>query len=143
MCFEYDDSSDIFEQSVVKCRKPHKCDGCWRVIRKGEPATCCSGLFDRSWFRYYVCNRCQRLIYAIAAKELRDGCPWHTAWISPQELREYLGELKVCMDDDIELMGLDTLDDCMRYVNDLYETIRSTQWPPSHMHGRLVELEAY
>lgn len=129
MCFEYDDSASIFEQSVVKCRKPHRCEGCRRVILKGEPAACCSGLFDHIWFRYYVCYRCQRLICAIAAKELNEGCPWHTAWIAPQDLSEYVGEIDRYSDEEeygefaekrIEPMGMPTIKDCHRVVDDIH-----------------------
>ena len=119
MCFEYDGKNDIKETRVVKTRKPHKCDGCKQTIPARSTAICNSGLFDHSWFRYYVCDRCTRLQYAIAEKEIKSGCPWHTAWISADDLREYISELR-SYGEEIKPLGMRSLADCRRYLDDLW-----------------------
>ncbi len=70
MCFYYNDQPKMAETRQVKCRKDHPCEGCHRKIRKGEKAEHNTGLFDGAWYSYYVCDRCQRVIMAIAVKEM-------------------------------------------------------------------------
>ena len=118
MCFYYDGSNDIHVSRRVKTRKRHSCEGCFKKIPAGSIAQCKSGLFDGSWFRYYVCNRCERLTYAIAADELLRGCRWENAWISPSDLMFYFQEHP-----EIQPLGLRTLDDCLSYVNGVHERL--------------------
>lgn len=125
MCFEYDDP-EMHNTSSVKCRKEHRCRGCSRMIRKGETAEHNTGKFDGSWYSYYVCDGCQRMILAIAAKEIQEGCPWSTAWCSVDDLRDYLGDLRE-YGEKIKPLGLRTIDDCMRYVNDCWERSEYSQ----------------
>lgn len=119
MCFDYDEECDIQETRVVKTRTLHKCAGCRKKIAKGSKAICSSGLFDGAWFRYYVCDRCTRLQYAIVEKEIKDGCQWHTAWIAVDDLQEYLSELR-SYGEEVKPLGMPTLADCSRYLSDLW-----------------------
>jgi len=120
MCFDYDDYPELHSASNVKCRKEHRCTGCRRKIRKGETAEHNTGKFDGSFYSYYVCDGCQRMILAIAAKEIQEGCPWSTAWCAVDDLREYLSELRG-YGETIRPLGLRTIDDCRRYVNCLWD----------------------
>ena len=137
MCFDYDDTADISDSRIVKCRKQHKCEGCARWIEKGEQAECHSGLFDGAWYRYYVCNGCQRVIMAIAVNELREGCAWHTAWIHPSDLAQYRFDMRRC-GEEIRPLGMPTLQDCRRVVNDVFELSRAHWW-----RKELMALEAF
>lgn len=116
MCFYYDDSPSISEHKTVKTRKPHKCEGCRRMIQKGQIVDVCSGLFDDAWFRYYVCENCQRTIYSLAAEEILAGCAWHEAWCSPSDLKEHLEERF----EPVNLIE-GSLVYCSQYVNQLHE----------------------
>ena len=138
MCFYYDDQPKIQEIREVKCRKDHPCEGCLRTIRKGERAEYNSGLFDGHWYSYYVCDRCQRLIMAIAANELLEGCPWHTAWCSPCDLAEYVAE-HAAYGEEIRPLGMRTLEDCRRYVNDVSERTGQHWW----REDKLIPLESF
>ena len=119
MCFEYDDICDVHESRIVKTRKLHTCSGCRRAIAINAKAFCNSGLFDGAWFRYYVCDRCTRLQYSIAIKEILEGCDWSMAWIHAEDLSDYLDELR-SYDEDIKPLGMPTLDHCRRYLDDLW-----------------------
>lgn len=116
MCFDYDGVAVIHESNEVKCRKPHKCLGCRRVIERGETALYTSSLYDGHWSNYYTCNLCQRMIYSIVVEELNKGCGWYEAWCNPYDLREYLSDRA----EPVQLLGLRTLADCRRYVDDLW-----------------------
>ena len=116
MCFDYDGSPDIFDEREVKCRKPHKCRGCKRRIERGEKALYISSLFDHSWDNYYLCTTCRRIQLAIVVHELEEGCGWSEAWIHPDDMRNYLADLE----EPIQPIGMPTIADCRRYVDDLY-----------------------
>lgn len=92
MCFDYEDTADVYNESTVKTRKKHYCDGCHKVHPAGSQMLYVSGLFDGDWFRYYVCEPCQMLRYSIAAEEIRHGCEWHTAWCAFEDLQEYCND---------------------------------------------------
>lgn len=130
MCFEYDGYPDIHEEKRVKTRKPHRCEGCHRSIKIGSFARFCSGLFDHEWYNYYVCEICDRYILAIVAKELKAGCRWHEAWISPSDLSDYIGQWQYWENADIvRPLGLRTLEDCYRYINCLHMTVQGKAMP--------------
>jgi len=122
MCFYYDDTCDISETNIVKTRKAHKCEGCHTIIPKGQMVTVCSGLFDHAWFRYYVCEDCQRKIYSLAAEELEHGCSWHESWCSPLDLKEHLEERNAAWN-PLELLN-GTLAQCLEQVNAIHEKKR-------------------
>lgn len=130
MCFEYDDTPLMQSVRQVKCRQPHKCSGCYEFIARGEMAECSSGLFDGAWFADYLCDRCQRLRLRIVEQELLHGCAWHTAWCSPHDMREYIEEVSQ-HSEPITPIGMPTIADCRRYIDNVYE------------RTRMIELEAY
>jgi len=138
MCFEYDESPKMAEERQVKCRRDYACEGCSRGVKKGTFALCCTGLFDGHWYRYYVCDRCQRLIMAIAANELLEGCPWHTAWCSPCDLAEYVEE-HAAYGEEIRPLGMPTIADCRRYVDDVFYRSSSMWW----REIKLIPLESF
>ena len=120
MCFDTDGYADIYETNAVKCRKPHKCLGCRRVIERGEMAQYTSCLFDGHWSNWYLCNGCQRITLAIVIEELESGCSWNEAWCPPEELSTYLRDRH----EPVRPLGMPTLDDCRRYL-DCYTMGRS------------------
>jgi hypothetical protein len=139
MCFYYDEQPKLAEARQVKCRKDHPCEGCCKTIKKGQRAEHNTGLFDGSWYSYYVCDRCQRVIMGIAAKELLDGCPWHTAWCSPCDLYEYVNELEYHEGEEIRPLGLRTLEDCMRYVDQIAVRTGQHWW----LEEKMILLESF
>lgn len=116
MCFDYDDYAEMVNASTVKCRKPHRCCGCRKMIAKGESAKLTTGKFDGSFFRTYECEACQRMIISIAAEEISHGCSWSEAWCATQDLRDYIADRS----EPVALLE-GTLDDCLKHVNDLWE----------------------
>lgn len=129
MCFQYDEANDVYEERYVTTRKQHRCEACDKMIVVRSPAKCCSGHFDGCWFRYYVCNRCERLTLAIVVNELHEGCRWGQAWCAPQDLMEYVSdksydwETETERKDVIRPLGMRTLQDCRRVVDDIWNRI--------------------
>lgn len=58
--YEGDDIEGIesYQQKVVKCRKPHECSACQRVIQKGDFALRETGFMDGVPMTNYVCIPC-------------------------------------------------------------------------------------
>lgn len=119
MCFEYDDYPEMYNARQVVVRKPHRCEGCGKIIQPGQPAKLATGKFDGSFFREYQCEPCQRMIYSIAAEEIRHGCSYSQAWCAPFDLREYLADRAK----PVELLE-GTLEECFAMVNQLWEDRR-------------------
>lgn len=117
MCFEYDDHADIYDETLVRrtC-SPHPCEACSQMIPARSPAMCQHGLFEHEWFRRYVCIRCWRLILSIVAEEIKEGCDWSEAWCAPWDLQEYLRGRH----EPVPLIGMRTVQDCRRYLDDLW-----------------------
>ena len=116
MCFEYDGVCDFYESHRVKCRKEHKCEGCKRVIRKGEKAMVHSGKFDGRLFRDYECEDCERLTVSIAAEEIEAGCCWSEAWCALTELREYVADRR----EPVRLLE-GTIEECRKQLDELWQ----------------------
>ena len=116
MCFDYDDYAEFCESKTVVCRKPHRCDGCRKVIAKGESAKYTTGKFDGEFFRVYECERCQRLTLSIAAEEIEHGCSWSQAWCALDDLSSYVAE----RGEPVKLLE-GSLEQCWKYVNDLWQ----------------------
>ncbi len=76
---------------------------------------------------------------AIAVKEMLEGCPWHTAWCSPCDLYEYVNEREYHYDEEIRPLGLRTLEDCRRYVDDVHERTGQHWW----RENELILLESF
>ena len=115
MCFDYDDYAELSESKTIVCRKPHRCGGCRKVIAKGDSAKCTTGKFDGDFFRVYECERCQRLTLSIAAEEIQHGCRWSEAWCALDDLSSYVAGRR----EPVKLLE-GTLDECLKYVNDLW-----------------------
>lgn len=74
-----------------------------------------TGKFDGEFFRVYECEQCQRMILSIAAEEIEHGCRWSEAWCAPEDVSSYVAERGEPVK---QLTG--TLDECWKYVNDLW-----------------------
>ncbi len=132
MCFEYDEGSQFYNtHRVRKTRKDHRCNGCHKVIPKGASCTNNTGLFERHWFSEYVCDDCQRLLLSIAAEELRDGCPWHTAWCATEELQEY----SMNRHEPVPLLQ-GTLEECREQVNRIHAA-QMAEWHRKRLENGL------
>lgn len=94
MCFYYDDHADVYNERRLKCRKAHPCYSCRETIDAGKSSLYIKGLFDGRWFRFYICENCERLQIAVALKEVQEDCPYDTAWCAFEDLAEYLEEAK-------------------------------------------------
>lgn len=118
MCFDYDYEPVICASTerVHKTRKPHRCDGCGKMIPAGSSATNNSGLFDGKWFSDYTCDTCQRMIYSIVAEEIREGCRWDESWCAPWDLRQYLHDRTK----PVEVLTQETLEECRAYLDELW-----------------------
>lgn len=127
MCFDYDDEADIYNETHVKTRKPHRCEGCGKVFPAATQMLHGTGLFDGGWFSFYVCQPCQMLRLSIAAEEIRHGCPWHTAWCAYEDLRDYMADRS----EPVEMLT-GTPQEAMEYVNrlqvEIIESKRKALW---------------
>lgn len=56
----YDEHEDIehHKEKIVKCRKPHKCSNCQKIIAIGDDAFYESGFMDGEPVSNYVCLPC-------------------------------------------------------------------------------------
>jgi hypothetical protein len=61
---------------------------------------------------------------AIAVREFREGCDWGAAWISPDDIADHC-HYATQHGDPIEPLRLRTLEDCMRYVNDVWRSVKA------------------
>lgn len=119
MCFNNDDGyCEMYELRYVKCRKPHKCGGCNRIIPKGEQTTCETWLWEGDWFATYSCDDCRRMILSIADLEISEGCRWHEAWCPLDELQQYLHDRH----EPVPLLQ-GTLDECRQQVSDHWASV--------------------
>lgn len=112
MCFDNDDTADIYDQTDVKTRKPHCCAGCHKIIPAGSQMSYTRCLFDGHWSNWYECEDCRRMILSIAAEEIQHGCRWSEAWCQIDDLQPYLADRSEPMK---LLQG--TLEECWQQVN--------------------------
>lgn len=84
MCFtgDYGDgTADVYTRSFVRARKPHSCrDQCGEKIQPGEQHLRIESLYDGSWSRWRICNRCYQVRARIARQEHAENCPVYSAW---------------------------------------------------------------
>lgn len=90
MCFTYDSHSDIHQESLVKSRKPHQCIACYQMIDARSIRLYASGVCEGSWYRFSMCARCVFDTLRVVARELDEGCKYHEAWPSPDDLVEHI-----------------------------------------------------
>jgi hypothetical protein len=116
MCFDNDDHAEMYEESIVNVRKPHRCEGCSRLIQKGEQATFGKGRFDGAFFSLYVCFDCMRMVFSIASEEIQHGCHWNESWCNPGDLRDYLAD----RDEPPKVLRQQSLEACKKHVEELW-----------------------
>jgi hypothetical protein len=58
-------TSDFNNTKVVITRKPHKCGFCGTTIPKCQKVEYTSGIYDETWYNYYMCNFCNMYISEI------------------------------------------------------------------------------
>lgn len=92
MCYESDDYAEFYEASIVRARKPHRCDCCCNMITCGELYYYGSGKFDGDFFTSHYCGACELVIYRLHIIELMDGCPWRTSWYPPDDAMQEMFE---------------------------------------------------
>ena len=62
MCdVDFDGYNDFTCETKRKARKEHKCNECWRMIRKGDTYTHHSALFDGNISTHKTCARCDKI----------------------------------------------------------------------------------
>lgn len=104
MCFINDDGpAAVWDESVRKARKRHRCNECSDGIEPGEHYLRIGCLVDGSWSTLRVCARCWWDHERVHQHELAEGCREHEAHCPIGELREHMAELRraaVRYDDD-------------------------------------------
>lgn len=85
MCYESDDHAEFYEASIVRARKPHRCECCCKTIQVGELYHYGSGKFDGDFFTSRHCGPCVLVIYRLHIIELMDGCPPQTSWYPAED----------------------------------------------------------
>jgi hypothetical protein len=74
MCFYRDGSSDVWNESIPRARKEHRCDECGRVIPRGDRYTRARSLYDGGWSTWICCARCHFVRALIEQAEITEGC---------------------------------------------------------------------
>lgn len=119
MCFDFDYVPEFHNSRIVKTRKEHQCDCCFKRIPVGIKVEYNAGKMEGDFYSYYVCDECKRKQLSIAAEEIRHGCSWNEAWCPLEEIHDYLCNAEVPM-----MEG--TLDECLQQLNALWkETIEA------------------
>lgn len=95
MCFETE-SPELASSTVVKCRKPHKCEECRETIPAGDFADYQTGRFDGEWYRFHLCGACELTRQKLSDHERAEGCHWSESWCPIGDLSSY------CLDAGIE-----------------------------------------
>jgi hypothetical protein len=118
MCFDYDDAEapQFASVSIVKCRKPRKCQECGGDINAGELAEYQSGLFDGEFYHDHYCGACEATRKAIADKETAEGCYGIEIWCPKGGLAVY------CHDTGFARA---TVEDGQRYLAKMRERYRA------------------
>jgi hypothetical protein len=57
----FDGHCDVWEESLRRARKEHKCDACHEPIQRGELYHATRSLFDGRWDTTYRCARCETM----------------------------------------------------------------------------------
>lgn len=57
----YDETADVYSESVRKARKEHGCDACLETIRVGDYYHVIGIVYDGRAHSYKRCERCQRI----------------------------------------------------------------------------------
>jgi hypothetical protein len=52
---------DVYDESIIKTRKPHKCYECSRTININDEYTKIKGLWNSKWSNFNYCNSCTQL----------------------------------------------------------------------------------
>lgn len=74
MCFYYDGVCEIYEESIHRARKPHKCCSCRREIEPGEQYLSVFSVYKGMADNRKVCNQCVQDSIAIERHENMGGC---------------------------------------------------------------------
>jgi hypothetical protein len=124
MCFyDCDDGyTEFCTEKDIKVRTEHRCEACLQAIPPGQYAHHRKGKFEGEFFSIYVCQPCRIAELSIVARELKEGCPWHTAWCPIDELVDYLNEL----DEPLEMLQ-GTPQQCYQQVIDIEKAMRDSR----------------
>lgn len=125
MCFDYDGYNEFGHSRFVTTRKPHRCgvDECHETIPAGSRVLYSCGKYERDFFSYYTCEQCQREIYSIVAREIKEGCHWNVAWCPLPELKEYLRDA-ASYGRPVEILA-GTLEQVRKHLDELWANRRN------------------
>lgn len=89
MCFDYDETYDVYRESIVKTRKTHKCYCCGREIAVGELAVSFVGICSDFIDKGHVCGGCEATRFRVHLREVHEGCRGSETWCAYAELLSY------------------------------------------------------
>jgi len=82
---DYDGCADEIQKAVRVARKPHKCQECYRVIKKGEKYEYYAGNYD-GFFTHKTCTDCLSVREEFFCSGFGFGAIWEDVWEHVQEL---------------------------------------------------------
>lgn len=71
-----DERAEVWNKSLRKVRKDHKCCECRAVIARGMTCVYVSMLWDGDWYRYYTCSTCAEIREAFSCDGETCGMLW-------------------------------------------------------------------
>jgi hypothetical protein len=77
------DPADVYNQSEVKARKPHRCCECLQEIPPGAIYERVSMLFEGKWLRYDTCKSCKEIRDVFRCGE---GFVFESLWENMHEI---------------------------------------------------------
>jgi len=93
VCFDNDEQSDVWAESIVKARKRWHCDECSSGILPGEHYQRIGSLYDGRWSTLRTCARCFWDRARVYNLEISEGCkPWES-WCPVGYLHEHMENL--------------------------------------------------
>lgn len=90
MCFDYDETCEVYSEAVRAARKKHRCAGCGSPILPKQLYLNTKGIFDGHAFSGHYCGVCEAMRQRIHEHEIAEGCPQWSSWIAPEDIAEWV-----------------------------------------------------
>jgi hypothetical protein len=74
-----DDAADVYNETIRKARKEHRCDACSGSIKPGAIYSYTAALFDGGWQTATRCGRCET-IYRHLEQKMRGNYEEYPHW---------------------------------------------------------------
>lgn len=92
MCFWYDDTCEVWNETWRKARKEHRCDECAGAILPGERYLSYRWICQGEPGSFKECAKCRTVREIIADREKAEGCTGSEIWAPLHQLSEAIDD---------------------------------------------------